>query len=55
MQHLINTRDFSIEEVDALYKRAEEFLDEKQRDTLKDKMVITIFLKTLQEHAVALR
>lgn len=45
IKHLINTRDFSIDEVEALYKRAEEFLDEQQRDVLKDKMVITIFFE----------
>lgn len=45
MQHLINTRDFSIDEVNALFKRAELFLDEKQRDILKDRMVITIFFE----------
>lgn len=45
LQHLINTRDFSLDEVDALFKRAEEFLDEKQRDILKGRMVITIFFE----------
>lgn len=45
MQHLINTKDFSIQEVDALFARAVEFLDEKPRDILKDKMVITIFFE----------
>jgi len=45
LQHLINTRDFSIEEVNKLFERAELFLDEKQRDILKDRMVITIFFE----------
>jgi aspartate carbamoyltransferase catalytic subunit len=45
LQHLINTRDFSIDEVNALFKRAELFLDEKQRDILNDRMVITIFFE----------
>ena len=45
MQHLINTRDFSLDEVNSVFKRAEEFLDEKQRDILKDRMVITIFFE----------
>lgn len=45
MQHLINTRDFSIDEVNALFKRAELFLDEKQRNILNDRMVITIFFE----------
>jgi aspartate carbamoyltransferase catalytic subunit len=45
VQHLINTRDFSIDEVNELFKRAELFLDEKPRDILKDKMIITIFFE----------
>jgi len=45
LQHLINTRDFSLEEIDALFKRAEVFLDNKQRDILKDRMIITIFFE----------
>jgi len=45
VQHLINTRDFSINEVNELFKRAELFLDEKPRDILKDKMIITIFFE----------
>ncbi len=45
MQHLINTRDFTLEEIERLYKRAEEFLDEKKRDILKNRMIITIFFE----------
>lgn len=45
MQHLINTQDLSVDEVKALYRRAEEFLDEKPRDVLEGKMVITIFFE----------
>ena len=45
MRHLINTRDFSVEEVEALYARATEFLDEQPRDTLKGKEIITIFFE----------
>ncbi|DAB32360.1 MAG TPA: aspartate carbamoyltransferase [Sulfurospirillum sp. UBA11407] len=45
MQHLINTKDFSTEEVDAIFLRAEEFLDEKPRDVLSGKMIITIFFE----------
>lgn len=45
MKHLINTDDFTTEEVNALYKRAEEFLDEKPRDILQGKMIITIFFE----------
>lgn len=45
MQHLINTQDLSVDEVKALYRRAEEFLDEKPRDVLEGKMIITIFFE----------
>ncbi len=45
MQHLINTRDFSIDEVNVLFKRAQEFLDERSRDLLKNRMIITIFFE----------
>ena len=45
MKHLINTRDFSLEEVDQIMARASEFLDEKPRDILKNKTVITIFFE----------
>lgn len=45
MRHLINTRDFTVEEIDALYERATEFLDEKPRDILHNKTVITIFFE----------
>ena len=45
MRHLINTRDFSLEEIEALFVRANEFLDEKPRDILQNKTVITIFFE----------
>ncbi len=45
MQHLINTRDFTLDEIEELYKRAEEFLDEKKREILKNRMIITIFFE----------
>lgn len=45
MQHLINTRDFSLEEIDELFTRAALFLDEQQRDILAGKMIITIFFE----------
>lgn len=45
MRHLINTWDLTVEEVDTLYARATEFLDEQPRDTLKGKEVITIFFE----------
>ena len=38
MKHLINTRDFSLEEVEHILARADEFLDEKPRDILKLKV-----------------
>ncbi|MBL0687067.1 MAG: aspartate carbamoyltransferase catalytic subunit [Sulfurospirillum sp.] len=45
MQNLINTIDFSIDEVNILFKKAKQFLDKKRRDTLKNKMIITIFFE----------
>lgn len=45
MNHLINTRDFSLEEIEKLFERATEFLDEKPREILKNKTVITIFFE----------
>lgn len=45
MNHLINTRDFSLNEIEELFSRATEFLDEKPRDILKNKTVITIFFE----------
>ena len=45
MNHLINTRDLSLEEIELLYAIATEFLDEKPREILKNKMVITIFFE----------
>jgi len=45
VRHLINTRDFSLEEIDHLFERATLFLDEKPRDILQNKTVITIFFE----------
>lgn len=45
MNHLINTRDFSLNEIEKLLERATEFLDEKPREILKNKTVITIFFE----------
>jgi aspartate carbamoyltransferase catalytic subunit len=45
LKHLINTRDFTLEEIDLLCDRAKEFLDNKQRDILKGHMIITIFFE----------
>ena len=45
MKHLINTRDFSLSEIEELYKQAKIFLDNKQRDTLNGRTIITIFFE----------
>ncbi|MDD3463759.1 MAG: aspartate carbamoyltransferase catalytic subunit [Sulfurospirillaceae bacterium] len=45
MRHLINTRDFSLEEIEVLFERATLFLDEEPRDILKGRTVITIFFE----------
>ena len=45
MRHLITTRDLANDEVLALFKDAESFLDEKPRDLLKGKSVTTIFFE----------
>ncbi len=45
VRHLINTRDFSKIEIENLLIRAEEFLDEKQRDILNGHIVINIFFE----------
>ncbi len=45
MNHLINTTDFTKKEIEDLFKRAEEFLDEKPRDILLGKSIITIFFE----------
>ncbi|MDD3342255.1 MAG: aspartate carbamoyltransferase catalytic subunit [Sulfurospirillaceae bacterium] len=45
MNHLINTRDFSLDEIEKLFERAAEFLDEQPRDILQNKTVITIFFE----------
>ena len=45
MRHLITTRDLANDEVLALFKDAESFLDEKPRDLLKGKSITTIFFE----------
>ncbi|TQR29343.1 aspartate carbamoyltransferase [Campylobacter sp. MIT 99-7217] len=45
MKHLITTKDFSKEEILALFKDAKEFLDEKPRELLKGKSITTIFFE----------
>lgn len=45
MKHLINTKDFTKTEIEKLFERAEEFLDEKTRSILQGKSIITIFFE----------
>lgn len=45
MNHLINTEDLSLLEVEELFKRATLFCDEQPRDILKNKTLITIFFE----------
>jgi len=45
MKHLINTRDFSIDEIEEIFRDAKKFLDGKKRDILKDKLIINIFFE----------
>lgn len=45
MNHLINSKDFSLDEIEKLFERATLFLDEKTRNILENKMVITIFFE----------
>jgi len=45
VRHLINTKDFTKTEIEKLFERAEEFLDEKPRNILQGKSIITIFFE----------
>ncbi len=45
MKHLINTTDFTKQEIEDLFKRAKDFLDEKPRNILAGKSIITIFFE----------
>ncbi|MCV6608080.1 MAG: aspartate carbamoyltransferase catalytic subunit [Campylobacterales bacterium] len=45
VRHLTDTKDFSKEEIEELFEKAKEFLDEKSRDLLKSKLVINIFFE----------
>lgn len=46
MNHsLITTNDFSIEQIDTLFKDAKQFLDGKFYDYLQDKLIITLFFE----------
>jgi aspartate carbamoyltransferase catalytic subunit len=56
-KHLINTRDFTTEEIWELFAEAEAYLDQKPRSDLVGKIVITIFFenstRTLSSFEVA--
>ncbi|TNH35110.1 aspartate carbamoyltransferase catalytic subunit [Campylobacter helveticus] len=45
MKHLITTKDFDKNEIEALFEDAREFLDEKPRNLLEGKSVTTIFFE----------
>ncbi len=45
MKHLINTIDFTKQEIEDLFKRAKDFLDKKPRNILAGKSIITIFFE----------
>ncbi|MDR0407864.1 MAG: aspartate carbamoyltransferase catalytic subunit [Campylobacteraceae bacterium] len=45
MRHLIDTTNFSTEEINALIERAEVFLKNPSQNILKDKKIITIFFE----------
>ncbi len=59
MRHLITTRDLNTEEVTALLDEAEGYLDTKHRDSLKGRLVITIFFenstRTLSSFEIAVK
>jgi aspartate carbamoyltransferase catalytic subunit len=44
-KHLTHTLDLSKNEILSIFKDAKEFLDEKKRDVLKDKLVLNIFFE----------
>jgi len=43
--HLITTHDLSVEQIEKIFSRAKLFLDEKHRNILQDKLIITIFFE----------
>ncbi len=45
MKHLINAKDFTKKEIEELFERAKEFLDDKPRNILQAKNIITIFFE----------
>ncbi len=44
-KHLTHTKDLSKEEILKIFKDAKEFLDEKKREYLKDRLIINIFFE----------
>lgn len=45
MRHVITTTDLEVDEIKSIYHRATQFLDEKPRDILSGKKIITIFFE----------
>ena len=45
MQHLIRTDDFTVEEIESLFKDARSFSDGRFDRILQDKIVITLFFE----------
>ena len=44
-QHLITTNDLSVEEIENLFKKAEEYIAGPTKKTLQDRLIITIFFE----------
>ena len=55
MKHLITTADFTNDEILNLFEDAKIFLDLQSNNLLSGKLIVTLFLKTLQEQEAALR
>jgi len=45
IKHLTNTRDFTVDEVNQLFKNAKKFKQGSYKKTLQDKLIITIFFE----------
>ncbi len=45
VRHLTDTKDFSNQEIEEIYEKAKDYLDEKKRDLLDSKLVINIFFE----------
>lgn len=45
MRHLTNTQDLSNDEIEQIFEKAKDYLDEKPRLELKDKLVINVFFE----------